>query len=203
VSRSGRERRGGGLPPVLLLRSAILSLLLLAPGSAQSIQKWRTPGGTLFFGDRPPAGSTRVGEVGGAARVAEPEPSKETFAAKASQTRAEMERALRQGSDRLWDVRDQLDKVENLEPRDDPEFVMSRQEATDLAAFEAKKAETLRGLKVAQRRSYAAIANLWKGLDELNAKVAERYDGKAPGWWQGTPSCPNCPSREEAEEALR
>lgn len=203
MSRSGRERCGGGLPPSLLLRSAALLLLLLVSASAQSIPKWRTPDGRLFFGDRPPAGSIRVGEIGGAARPAAPAPSKESFAAKANQSRGEMEQALRQGSDRLWEIRDQLDKVESLQPRDDPEFVMSRREATDLAAFEAKKAETLQRLRAAERRSYAAIADLWKSLDELNAKVAANYGGEPPGWWPGTPSCPNCPSRDEAEEALR
>jgi hypothetical protein len=91
----------------------------------------------------------------------------------------------------------------NLEPGDDPEFVMSQRDATDLAAFQARKAETLRELRAAERKSYAAIADLWRRFDDLTAKVAERYGGKSPDWWQGTLACPNCPSSDEAQEALR
>ena len=180
-----------------------LSLLLVASVSAQSIQKWKTPDGELFFGDRPPAGSTKVGEVGSTSRTAEPGLPEKTFAAQASHSRNEVERALKRASDRLWDIRDQLDKVENLEPKDDPEFVMSQQDAVDVAAFQAKKTETLRELKAAERKSYAAIADLWKRFDELTAKVAERYGRKSPDWWRGTLACPNCPSSDEAQEALR
>jgi hypothetical protein len=35
-----------------------------AVASAQSIQKWKTPDGKLYFGDKPPAGSTKIGEEG-------------------------------------------------------------------------------------------------------------------------------------------
>src|SRR5262249_32015023 len=142
--------------------AVILSLVVVASASAQAIQKWKTPDGTLFFGDRPPAGSIKVGTVGSDSQPAEPVLSLKTFAAKASQSRIEMEQALRQNSDRLWEIRDQLDKVESLKPKDDPEFVMSEQRATDLAAFQARKTETIRRLKEAERTRYSAIANLWK-----------------------------------------
>ena len=181
----------------------VLSLLVVASASAQAIQKWKTPDGTLFFGDRPPPGSVRVGEVGSDSQQPEPVPSLKTFAAKASESRSELEQALRRDSDRLWEIRDQLDKVDSLKPKDDPEFVMSEQEATDLAAFQARKAETLRKLREAERKSYAEIANLWKSLDELSSKVASRYGGKSPDWWQDKVDCQNCATREEAEDALK
>ena len=181
----------------------VLSLLVVTSASAQAIQEWKTPDGTLFFGDRPPAGSIRVGEVGSDSQPPEPAPPLKTFGAKASQSRNELEQALRRNSDRLWEIRDQLDKVENLKPKDDPEFVMSEQEATDLAGFHARRAETLGRLREAERRSYSAIADLWRSRDELNSNVASRYGGKSPDWWQDKVNCQNCATREEAEDALK
>jgi len=181
----------------------VLSLVLGASASAQTIQEWKTPDGKLFFGDRPPSGSTKVGQVGGDSQPPDAVLSPKTFAAKAGQSRSELEQALRRNSDRLWEIRDLLDKVERLAPKDDPEFVTSEQEATDAAAFEARKAETLRKLSEAERRSYSTIANLWKSLDELNSKVASRFGGKSPDWWHDKVDCQNCATREEAEDALK
>jgi hypothetical protein len=181
----------------------VFSLFVVASASAQAIQAWKTPDGTLFFGDRPPAGSIRVGEVGSDSQPPEPVLSLKTFAAKASQSRNELEQALKRNSDHLWEIRDQLDKVGSLKPKDDPEFVMSEQEATDLAAFQARKADMLRRLREAERRSYSAIANLWKSLDELNSKVASRYGGKSPDWWQDKVNCQNCATQQDAEDALK
>jgi hypothetical protein len=180
-----------------------LSLFVVASASAQAIQQWKTPDGTLFFGDRPPAGSIKVGEVGSDLQPPEPVLSPKAFAAKASQSRTELELALRRNSDRLWDIRDQLDKVERLRPKDDPEFVMSEQEAKDVSAFQTRKAETLRRLRDAERKSWSTIANLWKSLDELSSKVASRYGGKSPDGWPDKIDCPNCASREDAENALK
>lgn len=39
-------------------------VVISAVASAQSIQKWKTPDGKLYFGDKPPAGSTKIGEEG-------------------------------------------------------------------------------------------------------------------------------------------
>jgi hypothetical protein len=216
-SRSGGREHGGGprSTSAPLLRSArarpdgstgaaiVLSLLVVASASPQAIQQWKTPDGSLFFGDRPPAGSIKVGVVGDDPKPPEPVLSAKAFAAKASQSRNELESALRRSSDRLWDIRDQLDKVEKLKPKDDPEFVMSEQEAKDLAAFQTRKAETLRRLREAERTSWSAIATLWKSLDELSSKVASRYGGKSPEGWPGKIDCPNCASREDAENALK
>ena len=203
VSPTPEEQKPRSRPDRSTGLAIVLSLVVIASASAQAIQQWKTPDGTLFFGDRPPAGSTRVGEVGSDSQPPEPVLSLKTFSAKASQSRNELEQALRRNSDRLWAIRDQLDKVESLKPKDDPEFVMSEREATDLAAFQARKAEMLRRLREAERKSYSAIADLWKSLDELNSKVASRYGGKPPDWWQDKVSCQNCATREEAEGALK
>jgi hypothetical protein len=181
----------------------VLSLLVVVAASAQAIQQWKTPDGSLFFGDRPPAGSTKVGEVGSDSQPPEPVLSSKEFTAKATRSRSELDLALRRNSDRLWDIRDQLDKIERLKPKDDPEFVMSGQQPTDVAAFQARKAEMLRRLREAERKSWSAIANLWKSLDELSSEVASRYGGKSPDWWQDKIDCPNCATREDAEGALK
>jgi hypothetical protein len=42
-----------------LVASAVLGLIAIAAvAAADAIQKWRTPEGALYFGDRPPVGST-------------------------------------------------------------------------------------------------------------------------------------------------
>jgi Domain of unknown function (DUF4124) len=175
VSLTAKEPKPRSRPDRSTRLAIVLSLVVVASASAQAIQEWKTPDGTLFFGDRPPAGSIRVGEVGSDSQPTEPVLSLKTFAAKASQSRGELEQTLRRNSDRLWAIRDQLDKVESLKPKDDPEFVMSEQEATDLAAFQARKAETLRRLSEAERRSYSAIAGLEEpGRAELEGRRALR-----------------------------
>jgi hypothetical protein len=51
-------------PQTLKLATRIAAfVLLLVSGSFAQVQKWRTPGGALYFGDRPPAGSTLVGDT--------------------------------------------------------------------------------------------------------------------------------------------
>jgi hypothetical protein len=42
----------------------VLVITLAGEDMAQAIPRWRTPEGVLYFGDNPPAGSTRIGEVG-------------------------------------------------------------------------------------------------------------------------------------------
>jgi hypothetical protein len=42
----------------------VLVIALAGEGMAQAIPRWRTPEGALYFGDSPPAGSKRIGEVG-------------------------------------------------------------------------------------------------------------------------------------------
>jgi hypothetical protein len=42
---------------------AVALVALATSGMAQTVRKWRTPGGALYFGDSPPVGSTEIGEV--------------------------------------------------------------------------------------------------------------------------------------------
>jgi predicted ATPase len=180
----------------------IFPFLLAASAGAQTIQKWKTPDGHLFFGDRPPPGSVKVGNVGKSSEAPKPVLSEEEFSTKATQTRYDIQRSLKQQSDRLWEIQRQLERVERLEPRDDPDFVVSQRTGADLAAFQNKKTETLRELEAAKRSTCSAIVDLWKRFDELNSEVTKRYDGKPPGWWRQTLDCPTCPSRDEAQSAL-
>jgi len=129
--------------------------------------------------------------------------SEGTFSVRASRARSEIERALKRDSDHLWEILDQIDKVKSLEAKGDPNFVASQQDLADLANFQARKAETLQELTAAERRTYAAIADRWRDFDELNTKVLEHYGGKGPDWWRSALSCANCPSKEEAENALK
>ena len=108
VSPTSEEQKPRSRPDRSTGLAIVLSLVVIASASAQAIQQWKTPDGTLFFGDRPPAGSTRVGEVGSDSQPPEPVLSLKTFSAKASQSRNELEQALRRNSDRLWAIRDQL-----------------------------------------------------------------------------------------------
>jgi hypothetical protein len=50
----------------LILAFAIVTLFVLPSfwGKVDAIDKWRTPSGGLYFGDSPPPGSQKVGEVG-------------------------------------------------------------------------------------------------------------------------------------------
>jgi hypothetical protein len=44
-------------------RLALLVILAQVAGlAAEDIQKWRTADGSLYFGDRPPAGSVKLGQ---------------------------------------------------------------------------------------------------------------------------------------------
>ena len=61
----------------------------------------------------------------------------------------------------------------------------------------------MRDLRSEERKTYAAIVDLWKHLADLDAEVNERYGGKAPDWWRGSVSCSACPSRYEAENELK
>jgi hypothetical protein len=50
------EKNGGSR-----LFAGVALLALVGTAHAESIQQWQTPTGSLYFGDRPPAGSTLVG----------------------------------------------------------------------------------------------------------------------------------------------
>jgi hypothetical protein len=48
---------------------------LAASARADAIQKWRTPGGSLYFGDRPPLGSTLLDTIADGEAAATPAPT--------------------------------------------------------------------------------------------------------------------------------
>lgn len=72
--------RDGCMPSGRRMRrfaTIVVALGLAALVHADVIQKWRTPEGTLYFGDRPPDGSTKLGEIGEEPEVEAPPPGDE------------------------------------------------------------------------------------------------------------------------------
>jgi hypothetical protein len=65
----------------------MVAIALSAVAAAQSIEKWKTPDGKLYFGDRPPAGSTKVDEYKECARPSPGEPATSPRAADAKPLR--------------------------------------------------------------------------------------------------------------------
>ena len=179
-----------------------LMIALATPLRAEGIQKWRTPDGSLYFGDKPPTGSTKIGEE----RSNEPpstgfrEPASgsadERLSIDSSRARAELEKALHQTSERLEEVRKKID-----EARRQPDVVPGWMEKR--AHIQNEKAETLRELRLEERKTLAAVVVIWRRFETLDARVKRQYGGEAPDWWLSTLSCPGCPSRTEAEAALR
>jgi hypothetical protein len=70
-----------------------LSMRLVA---AQTVQKWQTPEGTLYFGDKPPAGSKLIGETESLGAASSPEMTRPVEVGKPTQTRAETESTRRE-----------------------------------------------------------------------------------------------------------
>jgi hypothetical protein len=187
-----------------LLIGATLLGALVGSAQSQTIQKWKTPDGTLYFGDKPPAGSMKIGEEGsneppsngssqeGAPRSAE----RERFSIDVSRERTEIEKALNNNAERIEEVDEQIAEVQRA-PNVVPPWMERR------AGFKNEKAETLRELWSQKQTTLATIGDLWKRFDKLDAKVKKAYDGKAPDWWRSTLSCPNCPGRSEVERSLQ
>jgi hypothetical protein len=179
-------------------------VVISAVASAQSIQKWKTPDGKLYFGDTPPAGSTKIGEEGsneppsnGSSQESAPRSAEqERFSIDVSRERAEIEKALNNNAERIEEVDKQITEVQRS-PNVVPPWMERR------AGFKNEKAETLRELWSQKRTTLATIGDLWKRFDKLDAKVKKAYGGKAPDWWRSTLSCPKCPSRSQAEDSSR
>lgn len=160
---------------------------------AQVIQKWKKPDGSLYFGNKPPAGSVKIGETGfpvptrrasssSDVRGASPEATPADFSVQATSARKKIERTLRDNAARLTEIRDRMKEVSNLQVK--------------------SKADMLNDLEAERRKRYAAIADAWAAFENLNAKVVERY-GEEPDWWRSTIICGACPTREEAAAASR
>jgi hypothetical protein len=200
--------------PAKVVLAAVFAFVAVT-ANAQVIQKWKTPDGSLYFGDKPPAGSTKTGEEGSAAAAATkdedaPMPASTSaaardddgFSVKLSNARTKIERALRQDAARLTEIRGHIDNVKRMELRGDPNGVASGYDIAETANFQAKKEQALRDLNAQEREAYADIGSLWKAFDDLNADVREHY-GREPDWWRSRIECGECPSRLEAENALR
>jgi hypothetical protein len=191
--------------------SVIAAVLLLLSGAAQALVICTMPDGKTFAGDKAPPGCAVKSEF--QAPPNEPpapegldasrEEADDGFSVKASRARTEIERTLNEDAARLKGIRETIEKVRNTEPQGDPNFLATQQDFADLANFQNRKSETSRDLKAEERKNLASIVDQWKAFDELNARVVERYGGHEPDWWRSTLRCPICPSRYEAESALK
>src|ERR1043166_5824267 len=87
-------------------------VVISAFASAQSIQKWKTPAGKLYFGDKPLAGSTKIGAEGsnvspsnGSSQEGAPRSTEqERFSVDVSRERTEIEKALNSNAEHLEEI---------------------------------------------------------------------------------------------------
>jgi len=187
---------------LLLVGAAFLGTI--GSPRAQTIQKWRAPGGTLYFGDTPPPGSKKIGEessgeppTSGSPQESPPASAeKERLSIDASRERTQIEEALNKHAAHLEEIDEQIAEVERA-----PNLVPGWMERR--AGFRNEKGDTLRELRSRKHATLATIADLWKRFDKLDASVRKAYQGETPIWWRSTLSCPKCPSRSDAEAASR
>ena len=171
---------------------------------ADVIQKWKTPKGGLYFGDRPPPGSTKIGQEGSkdapdSAPSSEESPPRspedEKLSVDASRERAAIEKALNASAAHLEEVKKKIAETERL-----PDNMGTRM--TNYADGTPSKRDAVRGLQAEKHKTLAEIADQWKKFDDLNERVLKSHGGSAPDWWRSKLSCLACPSRSEAESAL-
>jgi hypothetical protein len=186
--------------------AAIVGIMIVSSFlRAERIQKWRTRDGKLYFGDRPPAGSTKIGEEGSDEPAVTEPPSNESSTAPSAESmkqsidysrkRTEIERQLNANADRLLDIDKRIAEVEH-----EPNFVLPWMEKR--AGIQNQRAQSLQDLKSERASTLGTMVSLWKRFDELDGEVRKAYGGNAPIWWRSTLNCPKCPSRHEAESAL-
>jgi hypothetical protein len=187
----------------LLLVGAAFFAVMIGSARSQTIQKWKTPDGKLYFGDTPPPGSKKIGEEGSSEPAHEPPqestpstPDKERISVDASRERTQIEEALNKQAGHLEELDARSAEVQRA-PNVVPGWMERR------AGFKNDKAETLRDLKSQRHAALTTIADLWKRFDKLDASVRKAYAGEAPIWWRSTLNCPKCPSRLDAEQASR
>ena len=178
-----------------------------AVATADVIQKWRTPGGGLYFGDRPPPGSTKIGQEGSqdtpqssgslsSAPSGSRSEAEDALSVEASRQRTAIERALNEQAARLGDIRKQLTEAEQQ-----PDTFSRR--VTNYAAGSPTKQDAVRSLREDEQKALGEIAAQWKKFDELNERMLKSHGGTAPDWWRSRITCSACPSRAEAENALQ
>jgi hypothetical protein len=188
----------------LLLVVATFLGALIGSAHSQMIQKWRAPDGTLYFGDTPPPGSKKIGEEGSREppasgspqESAPPSAEKERLSVDASRERTQIEEALNKNAAHLEELDEQITEVQRT-----PNLVPGWMERR--AGFKNEKAETLRELRSQRHATLVTIADLWKRFEKLDVSVRKAYQGETPVWWRSRLNCPKCPSRSDAEDALR
>ena len=176
--------------------------------SADVIQKWKTPDGKLYFGDHPPAGSTKLGEEGSKdssppssdepaapAASSSESPERAKMSVDMSRARNDIERALNRDAARLAEVRTKIAAAEGQ-----PTVVEPWMEKG--LGLPNEKGESLKRLRNEQSEIAASMVKSWNAFDELDKKVRESFGGSAPDWWR-KPSCAQCPSRQEAASLVR
>jgi hypothetical protein len=192
-----------------IVLTVVVSLTL--SGATEALVLCTMPDGKTYVGDEPPPGcevkssyqSAPEAPAPDAAADATADASKGDLSVRASRARTEIERNLNRDADSLEEVRKRIEEVRRAEPEGSPNYFATQQDVADAANFQSRKAAALKELREAERKTLADIAALWKAFDELNADVAEHYGGKQPDWWRDTVSCSKCPTRHEAERALR
>jgi hypothetical protein len=152
------------------------AIALSAASGAQPIQKWRTPNGEQYFGDRPPAGSVKIGEY----QEAKPRVSEATadakakadnaFDAQAIRRRRRIEKGLNEAADQLAAARAQLSRVRI---------------ATSLNARRAMQAR--------ESEATLRVSEYKQDFESLTEEVRRYYHGDLPPSWSPTPNCRNCP----------
>jgi len=161
----------------------------------------------MYFGDRPPPGSTKIGQEGSKDSPASSDSSssapsaarsetEDALSVEASRQRTAIERALNEQAGRLLEVRKHLSEAEQQ-----PDGFSRR--VTNYAAGSPTKQDTVRSLREDEQKVLGEIVAQWKKFEELNDRVYKSHGGSAPDWWRNRITCSACPSRAEAESALQ
>jgi len=152
------------------------AIALSAVSGAQPIQKWRTPNGELYFGDRPPAGSVKVGEY----QEAKPRVSEATAEAKAKADNAFDAQAIRRRRRIEKDINEAADKLEAARAQLSRVRIATRRNAR--GALQARESEAR--LRVSEYK---------QEFESLTEEVRRYYHGDLPPSWSPTLNCRNCP----------
>ena len=195
-----------------LWQALVLAIAIACVANAQAIQKWKTKEGTLYFGDKPPPGSTKLGEEGTNEPAPETAPATENapapesapatesaprsaerdrFSNAASRERNDIEKRLNRDAERLADVREKIEQVERQ-----PNVVEPWMEKGLGLANE--KGDALKKLRSEQREIASSMLKSWEQYDALDQKVRKEFAGSSPDWWRKV-SCSRCPSPSEVK----
>lgn len=195
--------------------AVILTLLTSLPISAQGIQKWKTPDGGLYFGDRPPAGSVKIGqyqEESSGTLPTQLEPNTDTsseaikkdevFSARCSNRRRDIEKRLREAAGELQRIRKEIADWKATGVGGSRDRLPSASFIADVANFQDEKRQTIEDLQKQEKEKLFDLKRAWEDLGDLRAEVSQKY-GELPVWWRDKISCESCPSLAEVTKALR